>query len=138
MMLLRERKTDDLSKLYEQFNDGRVTFNTNLQIYSREATKVSVLLPHPIGRRPPPQTASIKPSSFQQFFQPLWSPPMNVPSKPTRDEHAADADHMLDEADIGSGERTPAQLETDEEIRSIPPLPHDSERGKPEQPPRAK
>jgi hypothetical protein len=30
---------------------------------------------------------------------------------------------MLDEADIGSGEKTPAQHETDEMIRQIPPLP---------------
>ena len=29
---------------------------------------------------------------------------------------------MLDEADIGSGEKTPAQKETDEMIRQIPPL----------------
>lgn len=31
---------------------------------------------------------------------------------------------MLDEADIGSGEKTPAQKETEEMIRQIPPLPH--------------
>ena len=30
---------------------------------------------------------------------------------------------MLDEADIGSGEKTPAQTETEEMIRQIPPLP---------------
>lgn len=30
---------------------------------------------------------------------------------------------MLDEADIGSGEKTPAQKETEEMIRQIPPLP---------------
>lgn len=30
----------------------------------------------------------------------------------------------LEEADIGSGEKTPAQLETEEMIRQIPPLPH--------------
>ncbi|MES2760007.1 MAG: hypothetical protein V4693_21755 [Pseudomonadota bacterium] len=30
---------------------------------------------------------------------------------------------MLDEADIGSGEKTPAQQETEEMIRQIPPLP---------------
>jgi hypothetical protein len=32
----------------------------------------------------------------------------------------------LEEADIGSGEKTPAQLETEEMIRQIPPLPHPS------------
>ncbi|MET0855556.1 MAG: hypothetical protein ABWY27_02295 [Telluria sp.] len=32
---------------------------------------------------------------------------------------------MLDEADIGSGEKTPAQKETEEMIRQIPPLPSD-------------
>jgi hypothetical protein len=30
---------------------------------------------------------------------------------------------LLDEADIGSGEKTPAQHETEEMIRQIPPLP---------------
>jgi hypothetical protein len=30
---------------------------------------------------------------------------------------------LLDEADIGSGEKTPAQKETEELIRQIPPLP---------------
>lgn len=30
---------------------------------------------------------------------------------------------LLDEADIGSGEKTPGQLETEEIIRAIPPLP---------------
>jgi len=52
---------------------------------------------------------------------------MNQPNKPHRDDRAADGGHMLDEADIGSGERTPAQRDADEDIKSIPPLPHDSE-----------
>ena len=30
---------------------------------------------------------------------------------------------ILEEADIGSGEKTPAQIETEELIRQIPPLP---------------
>ncbi len=30
---------------------------------------------------------------------------------------------LMDEADIGSGEKTPAQQETEELIRQIPPLP---------------
>lgn len=30
---------------------------------------------------------------------------------------------MFDEADIGSGEKTPGQRETEEIIRQIPPLP---------------
>ena len=30
---------------------------------------------------------------------------------------------LFDEADIGSGEKTPAQKETEEMIRQIPPLP---------------
>jgi len=33
---------------------------------------------------------------------------------------------LLDEADIGSGEKTPAQKETEEIIRQIPPLPADN------------
>jgi hypothetical protein len=31
--------------------------------------------------------------------------------------------HLQDEHDIGSGEKTPAQHDTDEMIRQIPPLP---------------
>jgi hypothetical protein len=31
---------------------------------------------------------------------------------------------FLEEADIGSGEKNPGQLETEEMIRQIPPLPH--------------
>ena len=34
----------------------------------------------------------------------------------------ANAKPMMEEADIGSGEKTPAQLETEEMIRQIPPL----------------
>ncbi len=33
------------------------------------------------------------------------------------------ATHALDEADIGSGEKTPAQLDTEKMIRDIPALP---------------
>jgi hypothetical protein len=36
---------------------------------------------------------------------------------------AAKGRPYLEEADIGSGEKTPAQVETDEMIRQIPPLP---------------
>lgn len=36
-------------------------------------------------------------------------------------DHAEDGGHMIDEPDIGSGERTPAQKETDEQIRQIKP-----------------
>lgn len=60
---------------------------------------------------------------------------MNQPAKTHRDEHAAEGGHMLDEADIGSGERSPGQKETDEAIKSIPPLPHDNAQDKPKQPP---
>ncbi len=35
----------------------------------------------------------------------------------------ANARPLTDEADIGSGEKTPAQIETEELIRQIPPLP---------------
>jgi hypothetical protein len=37
---------------------------------------------------------------------------------------------MLDEADIGSGEKTPAQKETEEMIRQIPPLQSDQQGNK--------
>jgi hypothetical protein len=31
--------------------------------------------------------------------------------------------HFIEEADIGSGEKTPGERETDDQIRQIPPLP---------------
>lgn len=34
-----------------------------------------------------------------------------------------DGQHMTDEPDIGSGEKTPGERETEEDIRQIPPLP---------------
>ena len=43
---------------------------------------------------------------------------------PTTDDEAT-ARPMTDEADIGSGEKTPAQLETEQQILKIPPLPSD-------------
>jgi hypothetical protein len=36
---------------------------------------------------------------------------------------AAKARPLMDEADIGSGEKTPGQLETENMIKEIPPLP---------------
>lgn len=36
---------------------------------------------------------------------------------------------ILHEADIGSGERTPAQHETDQMIKEIPPLPPSGQNG---------
>ena len=41
----------------------------------------------------------------------------------TPETNAAEAPPLRDEADIGSGERTPGQQETDELIKQIPPLP---------------
>ncbi len=43
------------------------------------------------------------------------------PTKPFPDP--ATARSLVDEADIGSGEQTAAQLETEQIIRDIPPLP---------------
>lgn len=40
--------------------------------------------------------------------------------------------HMSDEADIGSGEKTPAQYDTEELIRQIPPLPEPKRHGTPD------
>ncbi|HEU5436817.1 MAG TPA: hypothetical protein VFU95_10400 [Telluria sp.] len=42
---------------------------------------------------------------------------------------------MLDEADIGSGEKTPAQKETEDMIRQIPPLQSDTPAGEQSAPP---
>ncbi len=47
---------------------------------------------------------------------------MNHPQHKT--DPGAKGRPYLEEADIGSGEKTPAQLETEEMIRQIPPLPH--------------
>lgn len=48
---------------------------------------------------------------------------MQTPTPRTKDPAAAPPLH--EEADIGSGEKTPAQLETEKMIREIPPLPAD-------------
>lgn len=46
---------------------------------------------------------------------------MNHPQRKT--DPAEKVRPFLEEADIGSGEKTPAQVETEEMIRQIPPLP---------------
>lgn len=60
---------------------------------------------------------------------------MNEPSNPSdkpqprrRPQQGQHGRHMMDEPDIGSGEKTPAEQETEEHIKSIPPLPHDTSR----------
>lgn len=63
---------------------------------------------------------------------------MNQPGKSSASDPARQGGNLMDEADIGSGGKTPGELETDEHIKTIPPLPRDKERGKPEQPPRPK
>ena len=45
---------------------------------------------------------------------------MNPPKQPT--DPAAKGGAILHEPDIGSGEKTPAELETEEMIKEIPPL----------------
>ena len=42
--------------------------------------------------------------------------------------------HLHDEADIGSGERSPGQDDTDELIRQVPPLPPSDTARQPPQP----
>lgn len=44
-------------------------------------------------------------------------------NRPQPTDPAAKGNPILEEADIGSGEKTPAQRETEEMIRQIPPLP---------------
>lgn len=51
---------------------------------------------------------------------------MTTTKHPT--DPAASGRAYLDEGDIGSGEKTPAQKETEEMIREIPPLQPGSER----------
>ncbi|KQQ45788.1 hypothetical protein ASF61_19210 [Duganella sp. Leaf126] len=52
---------------------------------------------------------------------------MNHAGKPSNPDHdaAPDGGHLTEEADIGSGEPSPGKQETDEAIKSIPPLPKD-------------
>lgn len=44
---------------------------------------------------------------------------------PAGTDPGAQAPGMMHEADIGSGEKTPGELETEEIIKSIPALPKD-------------
>ncbi|VXA96143.1 hypothetical protein [Massilia sp. 9I] len=45
-------------------------------------------------------------------------------NQPTRQvDPAAKGPNVLHESDIGSGEKSPGELETEEMIREIPPLP---------------
>jgi hypothetical protein len=46
---------------------------------------------------------------------------MNDPTRPV--DPAATGRPLYNEADIGSGEKSPAEIETEEMIRGIPPLP---------------
>ena len=52
---------------------------------------------------------------------------MNQAGKSNLADHdpARDDGHLTEEADIGSGEPSPGKQETDEAIKSIPPLPED-------------
>lgn len=50
--------------------------------------------------------------------------------KPAKPTPGADAPPLHDEADIGSGEKSPGQHDTDEMIRQIPPLPPSNGAGK--------
>lgn len=50
-------------------------------------------------------------------------------TKPFPFPDPAEAHALLDEADIGSGEKTEAQLETEAIIREIPPLPPSDQEG---------
>lgn len=53
----------------------------------------------------------------------------------TRPQHPTDPANkgrpLMEEADIGSGEKSPGQHETDEMIRQIPPLPPTGKREQP-------
>lgn len=54
-------------------------------------------------------------------------------NQPQHIDPAAKGNPILDEADIGSGEKTPAQRETEEMIRQIPPLPPTGQAQAPQQ-----
>ena len=59
---------------------------------------------------------------------------MSNPAGNTTGNDAKTSKPMTDEADIGSGEKTPGQKETEEMIRQIPPLPADRQDTPPDQP----
>lgn len=52
---------------------------------------------------------------------------MNDPTR--KPDPAAKGPNVYYEADIGSGEKSPGELETEEMIREIPPLPHPGGQG---------
>ena len=52
---------------------------------------------------------------------------MNDPTR--KPDPAAKGPNVYYEADIGSGEKSPGELETEEMIREIPPLPHSGGQG---------
>jgi hypothetical protein len=47
---------------------------------------------------------------------------MNQPTTPQPPPRPGHGRHLMDEPDIGSGEKTPGEMETEEQIRQIPPL----------------
>lgn len=54
---------------------------------------------------------------------------MNDPTHPV--DPAAQGRPLYNEADIGSGEKSPAEIETEEMIRGIPPLPPSGDKAEP-------
>lgn len=52
---------------------------------------------------------------------------MNDPTR--KPDPAAKGPNVYYEADIGSGEKSPGELDTEEMIREIPPLPHSGSQG---------
>ena len=46
---------------------------------------------------------------------------MSQPTTPHESDPSEKGRHMMNEPDIGSGEKTPGEQETDEQIRQIPP-----------------
>ncbi|MBB3118466.1 hypothetical protein [Pseudoduganella violacea] len=59
---------------------------------------------------------------------------MNPTENTRADEHGRG--HLMDEPDIGSGEKTPGELETEEHIRQIRPQPAAETATKAEPPPK--
>jgi hypothetical protein len=50
----------------------------------------------------------------------------HTPPKPGSGDAERGGSHMTEEADIGSGEKTPAERDTDEQIKTVPPKPGES------------
>jgi hypothetical protein len=89
----------------------RVMPNTKSNLCRKRATQIAIFLLR-AGARAALLRSSDRNAALENN--------MNSTARPNKPQTTR---ALLDEADIGSGEKTPAQKETEELIRQIPPLP---------------